>query len=752
MDFFKKNIWHLFYIVVFAGIVLSITMSYTFWQQTFGVQKLKQESIASLYANSTYSILSQYETIFDMLGESLLGDSGYKNIEYTKNRFKQIMQSSPTILGLGVVGQDGNTLVASIDTDVEKLPNILHRKETKDTFLQALGSYRMVLGRTYYHELLGVHVVPLRKAIRDDNAEVLGVVVAAIEAKESFNMGHKNLKTTIYENLIFVREHDSFRQIIFKKITTNDRYDEPVPRELIDSLLERISDKYNLTKDEIKNTQKPFTAVHRKITGEKILLTTSFIDRYQLWVVVESRLEVLMKSFYERLLLVVLSLLLFMVILYILFRQIDRSEGKKKEALRYQAEHDYLTKLNNRHYLSNRFDHKEPLKPFGLMVLNIDDFKNINKNFDHSCGDIALKMFSLRLKEIKKHGDILVRYSGDEFLLVRYDIKKEQMTQLVENVLELLSEPFTIRGLSVVLGISIGAASYPNDGGDFNETKKYADMALQEAKKEKNCYRFFEESIKQKHLRVSMIERELKTALDNDEIYMVYQPQIKSDGTIYGVEALVRWENRLLGFVAPDEFIQIAESTGVMVKLGRYIINRSLKEASEVQKRREAEFRLSINISVKQFKESNFYENLLESIEERGFTKSLLTLEITESLFIENKNEVLSLLGKIRAQGIKISLDDFGTGYSSLSLLRKLPVDELKIDKSFIDDLGHNLDAASIVRLIILISMQLGIGLVAEGVERVEQKDILRGYGCDFYQGYYFSKPLKKDDLLDFLR
>jgi EAL domain-containing protein (putative c-di-GMP-specific phosphodiesterase class I) len=361
-------------------------------------------------------------------------------------------------------------------------------------------------------------------------------------------------------------------------------------------------------------------------------------------------------------------------------------------------------------------------------------------------------MFSLRLKEIKKHGDILVRYSGDEFLLVRYDIKKEQMTQLVENVLELLSEPFTIRGLSVVLGISIGAASYPNDGGDFNETKKYADMALQEAKKEKNCYRFFEESIKQKHLRVSMIERELKTALDNDEIYMVYQPQIKSDGTIYGVEALVRWENRLLGFVAPDEFIQIAESTGVMVKLGRYIINRSLKEASEVQKRREAEFRLSINISVKQFKESNFYENLLESIEERGFTKSLLTLEITESLFIENKNEVLSLLGKIRAQGIKISLDDFGTGYSSLSLLRKLPVDELKIDKSFIDDLGHNLDAASIVRLIILISMQLGIGLVAEGVERVEQKDILRGYGCDFYQGYYFSKPLKKDDLLDFLR
>ena len=751
MEFFKKNIWYLFYIIAFFTTILSIAISYTLWQYAFSKQKLKQESIVLLYSNSVYSVLSQYETVFEMLGVCLFKDGKYKNIKHTKKRFDRLLKLSPTIAGLGIVEKDGNTLASSIDTDIKKLPNMLELKETRDSFLQALSSYDMVLGRTHYHELLDMYVIPLKKAVRDESGGVLGVVVATVEVQGNFNIKQKNI---FDGNIVIVRESDNFRQMILKKITAHDRYDEPVSDELISGFLKIIAKTYDLTEDEIKKSEEVFTVIQAKITKEKeeVMRTIFFIEKYQLWVVVESSFDSLKESFYKKLLLIIFSFLLFMAILYALFRQIDISESKKREALTHQAEHDYLTKLKNRYYLSKKFNHKELLRPFGLIVLNIDNFKTINRNLDYSCGDMVLLAFSLRLSEIKKQDDILARYGGDEFLFIRYGATIGQMIQLAKDILVLFREPFVVRGVDIVLGASMGVSNYPSDGKNFDEIKKYADMALQEAKKEKNCYKIFKDNIKQKHLRVSMIEQELKVALEHNEIYMVYQPQIKSDDTLYGVEALVRWESRVLGFVGPDEFIQIAERTGVMVKLGQYIINTSLKEIVSLQQQTEKKLQLSINISVKQLMESSFYENLLRSIKNTGFQKTSLMLEVTESLFIENQSEVFPLLKKIRAEGIKISLDDFGIGYSSLSLLRKLPIDELKIDKSFIDDLEYDTDAVNMIKMIISVGKQLDIELLTEGVEKQEQKDMLNSYGCNLYQGYYFSKPLKREDLLDFLR
>ena len=232
---------------------------------------------------------------------------------------------------------------------------------------------------------------------------------------------------------------------------------------------------------------------------------------------------------------------------------------------------------------------------------------------------------------------------------------------------------------------------------------------------------------------------------------MMYQPQIDKSGNLHGVEALVRWENEKLGFVPPDEFIKIAERTGIMTSLGDYIIKTSIEEIKNIQKTTNQKFELSINISVKQFMEIDFFSSLFRLIDNANFDRLRLTLEVTENVFIEDIKYIIDLLKKLKENGIKISLDDFGTGYSSLSLLKNLPIDELKIDKSFVDDILIDEVSRNMIESIISIGKKFNLKIVAEGIETLEQKELLENYGCNIFQGYYYSKPLKKNDLLNFI-
>jgi len=247
------------------------------------------------------------------------------------------------------------------------------------------------------------------------------------------------------------------------------------------------------------------------------------------------------------------------------------------------------------------------------------------------------------------------------------------------------------------------------------------------------------------------IEQELRSAIEKDELWMVYQPQINADGTLYGVEALIRWENEKLGLVGPDKFISVAEDTGLIKELGEFIISTSLKEIKKIQSDLNIKFSLSINISVIQLMEFDFLKRLLSLIKYENFDKSILTIEITESLSIEDLDESLPLLNAIKNEGIEISLDDFGTGYSSLSILKKLPINELKIDKSFIDEILYDEREKALVKSIINIGKNFGMKTLAEGVESLEQVEELKNSKCDIFQGYYFSKPLNKDDLIQYL-
>jgi len=247
------------------------------------------------------------------------------------------------------------------------------------------------------------------------------------------------------------------------------------------------------------------------------------------------------------------------------------------------------------------------------------------------------------------------------------------------------------------------------------------------------------------------VEQALHKALDKHEFYMVYQPQIDHEGTIYGVEALVRWNSAEMGLVPPDQFIPIAEAAGVMPRLGKFILSTTLKEMKSLQTELGRSLQTSINISIKQFMETHFLDYLIQKIEQENFNRISLCLEITESLFIEDIDYILPLLQKVHELGLHISMDDFGTGYSSLSILRKLPIDELKIDKSFVDAILNDVTAEKMIQNIIAIGKNLEMYILAEGVERKEQEDLLKEYGCDRFQGYLYSKPLTYDALKEFL-
>lgn len=754
MKYIRKNIWELFAVTMVTGLLIFAYVLYSIWGQVSLRYALEQENIARISAHSTKNMLAQYEVTLDILGAYLVKDNTYKDVVKSKRVLKNLLKTNPSIAGLGLVNPAGKLYVTSINKSVDELPNLFEKEETRESFLEVFKSDTMVLGRTYFHNTLKTFIVPIRKAIKDKNGTVIAIMTAGIKVDNWYASLKNQSKVEITQNKSFLlRDSDYYLQIApYDSKLKKTYYNQSFPKEFIKNIEDLITKSNNISIEKLKDSETVVSVKFKHYLDDEVVLSSFvFIKKYKLWRMVQIKFSILIEEFYKRAIPVIVIFTIIGLFLLFLFIQLSKTAKKNRLKLEYQAEHDYHTKLYNRYYVSKKFKDNSSLRPYSLIVINMDNFKNINENYGHECGDLTLKTIAKRLEKICIKDDILVRYSGDEFLFIRYDTQRDEVPELAEKIINLLYKPYRIGEFYFILGASLGIAGFPSDGDYFNEVKKFADIALHEAKKKKNTYLFFEDSIKEKYLRNSLIEQELKVALLNNEVHMVYQPQIKVDGSFDGVEALVRWQNDKLGFVPPDEFIKIAENTGMMVKLGQYVIDKSLSEICQIQSETNQKFNLSINISLKQFVEPDFYEDLLKSLTNSGFDKSLLTLEVTENIFIEDVDQMLQLLEKVRKEGIKISLDDFGTGYSSLSLLKKLPINELKIDKSFVDDIENDVDAEKMVNGIILIAKQLDMSILAEGIEQEEQKNILTKYGCNMFQGYYFSKPLSKEDLLDFI-
>jgi len=429
----------------------------------------------------------------------------------------------------------------------------------------------------------------------------------------------------------------------------------------------------------------------------------------------------------------------------------------KAEHLAY---HDSLTGLPNRAYFEEQIiDILELAKinkeKVAILFMDLDRFKVINDTLGHSVGDGMLIELAGRIKRILGKNNLFARIGGDEFVVIISMLKeKEEVIDITDKILSVIREPIKVQDYHLNTTASIGIAIYPDDGEDKSEIIKHADSAMYHAKdKGKDNYQFYTEQLSHDVQARLNLEQELLHALERKELLLHYQPQYYlKDRTISGAEALIRWENKKLGWVAPDEFISIAEDTGLIVEIGYFVFEEACKEYMRWMEQGIDIDSISINISSIQFREDNILDKLQAIILEVGIPPYKIEIEITERFIMEYSTTNLTILEDLRNLGCKISIDDFGTGYSSMSYMKSLALDTIKIDKSFVDELPYNSHDAEVSKAIIALSQSLGYQVIAEGIETFEQEEFLREHHCDIGQGYYFAKPMTGEAFVAFAK
>ncbi|KAF3997939.1 bifunctional diguanylate cyclase/phosphodiesterase [Glaciimonas immobilis] len=446
---------------------------------------------------------------------------------------------------------------------------------------------------------------------------------------------------------------------------------------------------------------------------------------------------------------------------------IDTDITQRKAAereIQHLAYYDPLTLLPNRALLIDRL-HKALLlgchvqHSGALLFIDLDNFKTINDTLGHSTGDLLLQQVAQRLASIASLNDTVARFGGDEFVVMLLELDTNptqaciQVKIIAEKILSILSHPYEIAGLEHHSTSSIGITLFCDDRDPVSELLKRADLAMYEAKKGgRNAMRFFDPEMETALIVRAALEADLRQALRRDEFFVCYQPQINNNGQIIGAEALVRWQHPRLGIISPADFIPLAEETGLIMPLGKWVLETaSAQLAAWASHMETSELTIAVNVSVRQFRHPDFVAQIKSVLHFRGANPRRLKLELTESLMVDNMEETIAKMIELKSEGITLSLDDFGTGYSSLTYLKRLPLDQLKIDRSFVKDVLIDPNDASIARTIIALGKSLGLEVVAEGVETDAQRSFLAQQGCDAYQGYYFSCPIQIKKLEAFI-
>ncbi len=430
-----------------------------------------------------------------------------------------------------------------------------------------------------------------------------------------------------------------------------------------------------------------------------------------------------------------------------------------QEQLEHQANHDALTGLPNRALASDRMMQALTFSQrFGhslwLVFIDLDNFKLINDHLGHQTGDELLCVIANRLRACANEGDTVARLGGDEFLLLLPVANQRPMSSLLQLVQEAIAAPVTLNGQAVAVTCSIGVSIYPADGSEPEQLLKHADIAMYRAKEAgRNQVQFYEAAMHARIAERASIETELRHALARNELSLVYQPKLDlRSGTVIGMEALLRWQHPTLGAVSPARFIGVAEETGMIVAIGRWVLRMACTQAMAWQQAGLPPLRVAVNLSARQFRDHELQKEVRAALQDSGLDPQYLELELTESLMMHNVEEVVDVIDNLKQLGIALSIDDFGTGYSSLAYLKQFPVDYLKIDQSFTREMLDEPKVAAIVRSVIALGHSLGFKVIAEGVETAAQLDYLRDKGCDEIQGYYFSRPLTPDAFADLLR
>ena len=435
--------------------------------------------------------------------------------------------------------------------------------------------------------------------------------------------------------------------------------------------------------------------------------------------------------------------------------QAEIDERKRtEEDLAYLSHHDQLTGLANRTMFQIRLTRalaraSRNRQIVGVMFMDLDRFKSISETFGHTVGDLFLKAVAKRLEGCMRDTDTVGRWGGDEFTFILEGISDIQyVTAAAERVVQTMDAPFNLEGHEVFATTSIGITVYPHDGDDMDTLTKNADAAMYRAKdRGRNNYQFYAPEMNAKALERLSLESSLRRALERDEFLIYYQPRVDiNTGLVVGMEGLLRWNNAELGMVSPDQFIPLAEETGLIAPIGDWVLRSACSQTREWQREGLTSLKVSVNLSARQFRQKDLTDTVSQVLRDTGLDPDCLELELTEGVLMDDTKASSSTLSDLKALGLGISIDDFGTGYSSLSYLKLFSLDTLKIDQSFVRDITTDPDSAAIANSVIALARSLRLRVVAEGVETEEQLSFLDNQDCDEIQGYLFSPPLAAND------
>ncbi|MDP3875400.1 MAG: EAL domain-containing protein [Methylobacter sp.] len=440
--------------------------------------------------------------------------------------------------------------------------------------------------------------------------------------------------------------------------------------------------------------------------------------------------------------------------------------GRLQNEVNQLATQDMLTQLPNRRLLLQRLEHSIEMrqrseKKLAVLMLDLDRFKAVNDSLGHLAGDELLKQVAMRIKSILRTADTVARLGGDEFIVLLEDITQPQdVVRIAESIVAELNRPFQLlynndeQGREAQIGVSIGISLYPQHGNNPELLLEQADIAMYEAKQTgRNCYTYFSEELTIAVRKRIDLENRLRRAIEQQDLRVFYQPQIDiASNRIVGAEALVRWQSPTEGLITPLHFIPLAEETGLIIAIGEWVLRETCRQGQHWLTTGFLPLTLAVNVSPQQFGRCDLNALVAKVLAETGFPAGQLELELTETGLMDSQDKAVEVLNNLRAQGIRLAIDDFGTGYSSLAYLKRFPVDVLKIDKSFIDDIPDLQDDMEITATIIAMGHTLGFKVLAEGVETQQQLDFLRDKGCDTYQGYFSSKPLPAEDFSALLK
>jgi len=433
---------------------------------------------------------------------------------------------------------------------------------------------------------------------------------------------------------------------------------------------------------------------------------------------------------------------------------------EQAEELSHQANHDTLTNLPNRTLFKDRLSQaiiasKRNGRNFAVLFIDLDQFKKINDSLGHHVGDEVLVEAAKRLKESLREEDTLARLGGDEFTIILQNVKSIQdVSNVAAKIVTRMRQAIEVDEHKLFISSSIGISLYPQDSSKSLDLLKFADTAMYKAKDEgRNNYQFYSSDMTAVAFEKVVMDSSLRIAIKEEQFVVYYQPQFNMlNDEIVGMEALVRWQHPQIGLVPPGKFIPIAEESGLIIEIDSIVMKQAMKQFTQWYKDGLNPGRLALNLAMKQLNEKDFVTKLSETMNSLEFQPQWLELEVTESQIMNNPNAAIEKLNKFSDIGIEIAIDDFGTGYSSLAYLKKLPLDKLKIDQSFVRDIDVDEDDAAITKAIIALGKSLNMKLIAEGVETESQRDFLIANGCEYVQGYLYAKPMPQEEILALLK